>query len=791
MSQANTIAAADAPAEAGHTKPSVGLSIITLLFVGLVAFVAYHGQTPPAKVGADAPATAFSSERAMKQLAAIAQKPHPIGSAEHAAVRDYLVRELTAAGVAPEVQTATVVEARRRGPNRAATVRNVIARLPGTAGGGKALLLASHYDTVPQSPGASDDGAAVAAMMETLRALKAGPPLRNDVIFLFTDGEEPGLLGAKAFVGEHPLAKSVGLALNFEARGASGPVLMFETSPGNGRLVGEFAQTAPYPTANSLAYEIYRLLPNDTDFSVFKAARLPGLNFAYIDGDTRYHTRADSLDNIDERSLQHQGSYALSLARHFGDGGLEGVRGGGDAVYFDLLGSTLVHYPSVLVLPLTCLAVVLFVGVLVLGVRRRAVRLAGVAAGFVSYLLSVVVASGAVLLAWWLVGAVQTWMGRSMLDDVYQSRFYMFGFVALTIAVAVSLQNLLLRRVSARSLTLGALLFVLVLLVAASLFVPGATYLLLWPLLFSLIAAGVMLWRGEAGPVSVGQFGVLLACAVPAIILFVPMIYNVFVAMHATLLVALPVMVMLLYGLLIPVFGLMAGARRWRLPAGAALAALALMLLGGLTGRFDKRNPNTDHVFYAMNADAGKAVWGSTDRRPDEWTSQFLGERPERGPLSDFVPTSFSGFLKKEAPLAPLTPTSVQLLGDETAGGRRTVRMKINSSSPVLNLTVPPGEQQASVLSSAVNGKRVEAPPGPPNQPPGGPWGLQYWAPPAEGFDLTLELSAAQPFKLQVADQWYGLPDIPGASFRPRPDYLMPTPFSNSDTTLVSKSYTF
>lgn len=788
MSQANTIAAGAAPAEVRQAKPTVGLSVITLLFIALVAFVAFYAQTPPAKVAADAPAADFSSARAMKQLAAISQSPHPIGSAEHAAVRDYIVKELTAAGVAPEVQTATVVEARRRGPTRAATVRNVIARLPGAESTGRALLLASHYDTVPQSPGASDDGAAVATMLETLRALKAGPPLKNDVIFLFTDGEEPGLLGAKAFVAEHPLAKNVRMVLNFEARGASGPVWMFETSPGNGHLIGEFAQAAPHPSANSLAYEIYRMMPNDTDFSVFKAARLPGLNFAYIDGETRYHTRVDNLDNIDERSVQHQGSYALSLARHFGNTRLEGVRSA-DAVYFDLLGSTLVRYPSGLVLPLTILAFVLFVGVVVLGVRRGRVRVAGVVAGFVAYLLSVAVASGAVLLVSWLVITAQTMMGRSLLDDEYQSRFYLLGFAALTIAVAVSLYNLLRRKVSAESLMLGALLFLLLLLVAASLLAPGATYLLLWPLLFSLVAAGALVWRRGAGPVSVGQFAVMMCCAVPALVLFVPMIYNVFVAMHATLPVALPLMLMLLYGLLIPVFALMTSSRKWLLPGGAALAALAMILLGGLTGGFDKNNPNKNHVFYAMNADAGKAVWGSTDPRADEWTSQFLGERPERGSLSDFVPTNFSGFLKKEAPLAPLTPASVQVIGDETADGRRTVRMKITSSSPVLNLTVPPDEK-ASVVASAVNGKRVEAAPGPPNQP-GGPWGLQYWAPPAEGFDLTLEFSAAQPFKLQVADQWYGLPDIPGTSFRPRPEHLMPAPFSNSDTTLVSKSYTF
>src|SRR4029079_1979737 len=153
----------------------------------------------------------------------------------------------------------------------AGSVDNVVGRLPGSAST-RAVLLVAHYDSVPWTAAASDDGAGVAAILEALRALRTGPPLRNDLVVLFTDGEEAGLLGAKAFVEGHRWARGVGVALNFEARGTGGPSLMFETSAGNGRLVRELAAAAPRPTASSLFYDIYRLLPNDTDLSEFKEA---------------------------------------------------------------------------------------------------------------------------------------------------------------------------------------------------------------------------------------------------------------------------------------------------------------------------------------------------------------------------------------------------------------------------------------------------------------------------------------------------------------------------------------
>ena len=204
-------------------------------------------------------------------------------------------------------------------------------------------------------------------MLETLRALRAsGTPLRNDVIFLFTDGEENGLLGAHAFIDEHRWAKDVGLALNFEARGNSGPSIMFETSDENGWLIKEFAKAAPHPMANSLAYEIDKLLPNDTDFTVVKQAGLPGFNFAYIEGVSHYHTMLDRFEQFDERSLQHHGSYALALTRHFSDLNLID-RKEANAVYFDILGLILIHYPSTWVTPLSIFAFFSFAALVAFG----------------------------------------------------------------------------------------------------------------------------------------------------------------------------------------------------------------------------------------------------------------------------------------------------------------------------------------------------------------------------------------------------------------------------------------
>jgi len=553
----------------GLSSRAAALALATLCVVTLSTYFVLEMLRPPHAVPASAALTQFSSGRAMQHLEVISRRPHPSGSPAQDEVREYISQQLVALGLAPELQSTAVV-------------KNILARLKGT-NNSRAVLLVGHYDTVPESPGASDDGSAVVVLLETLRALKASAPLSNDVIVLFTDGEEDGLLGATAFVSQHPWMKDVGLALNFEARGTSGPALMFETSYQNDWLIRQFAQAAPFPFANSLSYEIYRYLPNDTDFTIFKEGGLAGLNFAFIDGYAYYHTPLDDLAHIDERSLQHQGSYALALTSHFGNMNLLQTSDGRDAVYFDIFGSVLVHYSGLWVLPFALIVAVIFIADMFVGFRARRLTWSGVMAGFLALLLSMFSAAGIATLLWSLIEA---WHGPDQTVArrvVSQNHFYMLSFTLLSVAVTAAIYQRFRKSISSTDLAAGGRLWWLLLMASTSLFLPGGSYLFTWPLLFSLVASGLTYTSvGQAASPILHAF-VLWVCVLPGIMLCVPIIFLTFGAFSLSSSGVLMLPVVLLAGLLLPLLEIMTiPGFKWLLPALAASAGLGLIVVGSL-----------------------------------------------------------------------------------------------------------------------------------------------------------------------------------------------------------------
>ena len=132
---------------------------------------------------------------------------------------------------------------------------------------------------------------------------------------------------------------------------------MFETSQQSEELVQLFARASAHPVSNSAMGAVYDALPNDTDFTVFKRAGIPGLNFAFIEGAASYHTSTDDPEHLDERSLQHHGEQALGIVRAFG-AATSAPRA--NVIYFDLLGKTVVVYSSRMAI--ACLAAVLLLG---------------------------------------------------------------------------------------------------------------------------------------------------------------------------------------------------------------------------------------------------------------------------------------------------------------------------------------------------------------------------------------------------------------------------------------------
>lgn len=749
------------------------LGLLLVVLAGLVIYL----QNPPAAASASALPQDFSSQRAMAHLPTIAKAPHPTGSSENRAVREYLMRELTAQGANPQVQTATVVHPGEVKPFVASTLENVIGRVKGTTSG-KAILLMGHYDSAPTSPGASDDGAAVAALLETARALKAGPPLRNDVIFLLTDGEELGMLGARAFVNEHPWAKDVGLVFNFEARGTGGPSMMFETSPQNGWLIREFAESASHPFANSLSHEIYNALPNDTDFSITKRAGWPGLNFAYIAGLPHYHSHTDSLENIDERSLQHQGMNALAVARHFGNLDFSQPRER-NAVYFNVPGGFLVHYSSGWTLPLALLTVIAFTGLVILGFKRGLLTVKGIAFGLIALIVSCIAASIVAMLVWALVRTLHRGYALIPWGDTYNSGLYRIAFVLLTIAIATAIYGWCRKRTSVANLTVGAMLGWLLLAVASAILLPGGSYLLAWPLLFAIAGSAILFYWREQKPLR--NTVVLAAYAIPAIALVGPLIYWLFIALTVSAASTIVIVLALLLGLLVPHLDMMAQTKRWLVPVGAAVLSVAFILAGLVTAGFDRGHPQMDNLFYGLNADTGKAVWGSIDAKTDDWTTQFFTHGAKREPLPDLFPLTRLSFTQSEAPAAPLEAPKVQLLEDRRDGDVRVLRLQLSSprKAPVISAYV---DASTEVVGASLNGKAIEG---------DSPWGLQYHGVPEEGAELTLRVKSTQPIKLRIDDRSFQLPVAPNISYQARPENLMPMPSPYSDTTTVSKSYTF
>jgi hypothetical protein len=750
-------------------------ALVLIPVISVFIFLAIYPLQPPAVVPASSPPTEFSAERAVAHLVHVARAPHPTGSAENGRVRAYIVGQMAALGLATEVQSTAVLRVAPRFAS-GATVNNVIGRFPGSRNT-RAVMLVAHYDSVPTGPGASDDGSGIATILETMRALKAGPPLQNDVILLATDGEELGLLGAQAFMAEHTLAKDVGVVLNFEARGTSGASMLFETSSGNEWLLGQLAAAAPQPVGSSYMYEFYKRMPNDTDFSVFRRGGLAGLNFAYGGNWTHYHTAEDNLQSLDRRSLQHDGSYALALARRFGDSDLT-KPSDGDAVYFTLFGRTVV-YAQKWAVPLMIAVVFLFIGVLILGLKRGRLTLRGMAMGFFGWLIGLV---GAGLLSVFAWGALQD---SSLVNPLpygvgYNSGLYASGFLALTVAVAAAVYALVHGRAGHESLTAGALLWWLVPLILASLRFPGASYLFLWPLAASLLVFCHCLTRKDG----VSEWKRTLLWTLPAFVafmFFLPLPYDLLTILSTSGLVPLAAAVALLVGFLYPQLHVFTEWRKWLIAGAAAIVALGFFAAAVRGRGYDAEHPRADTILYWIDADAGKAEWISADAKPDEWTSQFLGQNPSRGNLRELLPFNIP-IIRSPAAVAMVEEPRVAVLDASTENEVKNLQL----------LIIPPRRARAlwfeargaKVLAATISGKKVS---GLPRES-----GVQmyYVGIPDGGLAVELSVPAGANPELQVVAQCDGLPSVAGASYRPRPETVMPSPrLSFNSCTLIAKTF--
>ncbi|MGY0798210.1 M20/M25/M40 family metallo-hydrolase [Lysobacter sp. A286] len=677
----------------------------------------------------DAPTEAFSAARAKQVLVRILgdERPHPTGSTANAAVRDRIVAEFARLGIDAEVQRRFAC-----GGSACATVDNVVAKLAG-ASAEDAVLLSAHYDSVAAGPGASDDGAGVAAIIEVARALQAGPPLPRDVWLLANDGEELGLIGAEAFARE-PEFKHIRSAVNLEARGTTGASLLIETQPGNAAIVSTVRRALSRPGSSSLDYEIYKTLPNDTDFTVYRREGLVGVNFAWARGAARYHTPLDDIAHLDPGSLQQHGDNALAMARALASTTVP-LKSSHDAVFFNVFGAALAGWPVTWNVWLLVLGLAAWLALAVRLVRREAVRvlpLIGAGAGMFA---------GLALLGGigWAIHSLMQALGAMPAAWTAQGGILVATFVLLALPVTVLAGWLLQRWCGEATTAAASLLPFAAIAIATVMAMPGASHMGLLPLLAGALCGHACpgrprVWAGVA--------------AVVAAALWFPYAVDSYSAIGHP---GLPAATLLTGLVLLPLIPALRSLGRGEVVLGGAalLATIACAVLALARPAFDADVPRPMNLVY-VGTDSGARVF--LQPRAD-LPAGFLRENGFALESERVLPWSGRGFAGPDGPA--LTPPILELEQDAVIDGKRQLRIHLRSArGAVEGGLVLPGS--VDVASIRVRGQTLA-----PSR-----WHAQEttWRKialvglPDEGATFEFKAAAGEPVTLYAYDRSHGVP---------------------------------
>lgn len=732
---------------------------ILLLLVALaLGWGVFAGSGAPPPRAADAPPDVFSAGRAEPMLEDLYRGlgPHVSGSPANAELRDRIVARLRAAGYAVDLQ-------RRYHCNpmfaACSPVENIIALREGTDEKHQAILLTAHYDSTWGGPGVADDGAGVTAVLEVARMVAAAAPFRNDVIFLLSDAEEQGLIGAHAFATLHPLFDRVRAVIDLEARGVTGPSVMFETADRNRGIIRLLANSLERPVANSLTYEMYRRMPNDTDFSVYRGYRLTGVNFAFVEGVAAYHSARDDLDRLDRASLQHHGQNAWSMLRALDERTLDKLVSSEDAVYVDLLGRHLLHYPDS-----TAAGLALVIGVLVLiAIRRSYGRQIRVRQVFWTLVVVVAICAALPAAGWLLSWPLGRWPDLHPLDHPWPwaGRGALFFTAVVVLYRAV---GWLASRASTGSAMLTCWgLYVLLALILATV-LPAASFVPLLPLLAFMIGLALdgFRWRRRPRLLFSSLFGFIAAAYVG---FYLAHMLETVAGLDRSAVRIVPLVLPGIAALPLLLWYVDRHGVARRLAWAAAVLVLAGCIVQWVLPAYTVDRPRAMTLQYRQNA-GERAAWLVLQSPFGKVDDRYAARH-------GFQPVDFAGW-SRTASAALARPADVLELPDIDARARRVGEGERapQAGRYLLDLRVPDGVRQLvlapsedAVLQYAAVDGQVMFDAGRPAHRPGHPGALTLHAPPPGPLRIELELVAAP--DAAAALDLYARFDLPAAVLQP------------------------
>lgn len=752
--------------------PTSNHAFAALVVLAIIFFLSFEGLRPPAPRPASVPASEFSAARAREILNHLVGDgvPHPMGSAQNDVVRGRVLDEFASAGYLPTVQTGFACDEQ----GDCGSVQNVLARLDGSEPG-PAVLLAAHYDSVPAGPGAFDDGAGAATVLAIARIFKSLPQLRHSIIFLIDDGEEAGLLGARVFVNQHPWAKDVRAVVNVDSRGTSGPSLMFETGDANEWALHLYAQHAAHPNTSSVFYTAYKQIPNDTDFTVFKAAGYQGLNFANIRDVVHYHTPLDNLENADPATLQHDGDNALSSLQAFANADISNPPKS-EAVYFDLLAICTIRWPATRTVAIALSAAFL----LLLEIAWLFYKKKLTGPEFLWGLLAWPVSILAIAVFAFLLSFILRKGGAMPVPWTAHPHPAQVAFWSLAIALVAFTAQRFASRTGFFGLWSGTWIWWALLSIALAARIPGISYVLLAATCAAALAGLLLVFR----PLS-SSLVAILPLAVSAIVGF-PLALMLYQGFGGR---ALPVIAVLVAVLLSPLAPLCADVQRTRGVSMLALPwlAVASMLLASFAAivvpAFSAKAPEHVNLQYVQEADSGNSQWvvypASTHLpEPIRLATNF---RAQDGGAFPWIPDA--AFFAA-APHVAVAPPTFTILESTELPAKRRYRTLLRSERGASEAVVmfPPDSRIDSVQAAD---EPVQPQTEKVRQYQNNWYAYDFYAMPAKGVEVSFTLPAGKPVEVYVLDVTYALPLEGMFLLKSRP--LTATPFGEGDCTIASR----
>lgn len=650
-------------------------SAVSFLIIIAAVYYSFYSLMPSVNTSKFVQTTNFDLTKALEHLKIIAEEPHYVGSPNHKKVQDYIVEKLNGLGLETQIQEQIAVNEKWRG---ATDTQNILARIKG-ADNSKALMLLTHYDSAPHSSlGASDAGTGVVTILEGLRAyLASGKQPKNDIIILISDAEEIGLLGASAFVNNHSWAKDVGLVLNFEARGSGGPgYMLMETNGGNKQLIEHFVKANPnYPVASSLMYSIYKMLPNDTDLTIFrKDSDIEGFNFAFIDDHFDYHTAQDSYERLDKNTLMHQASYLMPLLNYFADADLSNLKSKEDYVYFNFPFIGLVHYPFSWVIPMIILCTLLFIGLVIAATIKNKISYNNIFRGLLVFLKLLIVTGLVTFLGWKLILQLHPQYQDILHGFTYNGHTYIAAFITLTLGISFWIYAKHLEKIYAENLIVSPLFIWILINFAAAISLQGAAYFIV-AVLYGLLAFSMILFSKRS---TKSQQLFLTILSIPLLIIFSPMIAMFPIGLGLKMLIVSTIFTVLLFGLFTPIFSWYKNSKA----LGKLFVALSIIIFitASFSSNYNEERKKPNSINYVLDIDKNEAYWASYDAKPDVFTKQFLGDNPQKGSYStDTTASKYNTAIKlhSKTEVKNIVASKVEINYDTLINDKRNISFTI------------------------------------------------------------------------------------------------------------------